>query len=64
VILIFAGIIVLAAIFGFLAVGVVVGIMLLMSLLVGLRVAWLRLRAKFHDDGRRNVRIVRRTSDF
>lgn len=63
VILILAGIIALALIFGFAAVAVVICVMVVMSLLVSLRMAWLRLRNKMHDDGRRNVRIVVRRPD-
>lgn len=65
VILVLAGIIALALIFGFAAVAIVICVMILMSLLVSLRVFWWRLRNKMHDDGRRNVRIVvRRDSDL
>lgn len=65
VILVLAGIIALALVFGFAAVAIVVCVMILMSLLVSLRMIWWRLKNKMHDDGRRNVRIVvRKNSDF
>lgn len=63
VVLILAGIIALALIFGFAAIAVVICVMLVMSLLVSIRVFWLRLRNKLRDDGRRNVRIVVRRNE-